>query len=70
VVFESTLLCVADALTVVDGTDDWLIIWATILSGVAVWFECITLDFFFEDAQAHILIEGLEWITSPDVFST
>ena len=70
VVPHSTLLCVADALTVVNGTDDWLIIWATILVGVAIWLERIALEFFFKDAQAHVLIEGLEWVASPDILNT
>ena len=70
VVLHCALLGFADALTVVDGTDDWLVIWAPILVRIAIWLKCITLDFFIKDAQAHVLVEGLEWVASPDILDT
>ena len=70
VVPHSTLLCVADALAVVNGTDDWLIIWATVLVGIAIWLECIALEFFFHYTQTHVLIKVLEYIASPDILNT
>ena len=70
VVVESALLCVADALAVVDRTDDWLVIWTTILASIRIRFELVALEFLFQEAQATGLIEEREWITIPDILDT
>lgn len=57
VVVESALLCVGEALAVVNGTDDWLVSRAAILVSVPIWFEGIALDLFLEPAQATLLIK-------------
>ena len=69
-ILHSALLCVADALAVVNGTDDWLIIWTTVFVGVAIWLKCIALEFFFHYTQTHVTIKCLEWIAGPDILNT
>ena len=70
VVLDGALLSVGQALAIVDGTDVWFVVWATVLAIVAIWLKCIALDFLVEPAQAGVEVEGLECTTLGSVIHT
>jgi len=49
-----------DTLAVVDGTDVWFIIWATILMSIAIGFQYIALEVFFDEAQTSFAVKNFE----------